>query len=645
VNDRVRILHLEDNPDDADLVALTLRQAGLAGDLLQVDNREAFAAALDEGTFDAVLSDYALPGFDGLGALGLVRERGLDIPFILVSGTIGEERAIEAIRQGVTDFVLKDRLGRLESILRRALEESAERRGRLRAEEALERERRLLKAVLDSVDAAIMACDSEGVLTLVNRSAREWHGLDGHADLQESARYYDALSADGQTRLRPEETPLRRALQGEVVRGVEMTIAGSSNSTRRLLASGQPILDAEGRRVGAVLAMHDVSDMKTAEEQLRRQREALYQSEKLAAMGTLLASVAHELNNPLSVVRGQANLLRRDAAGGPLVVRTEKIEKAAERCARIVANFLALARQRPPERQRVALRTVVEAAVELLSYSLQLDRVEVRLELADDVPLIEADGHQLQQVLINLITNAHHALRETSAPRRITVRTRLDAVRSRVVLEVSDSGPGVPAELRQRIFDPFFTTKPADRGTGLGLSMCQEIVQAHGGTIGVGGHEGGGAVFWIEIPVSNVPLSAPERPEQPSPPVGVLAGRSILVVDDEPDVAEVLAESLRTEGHSVDVALGGVAGLARLAQGRYDLVFTDIKMPDLDGKRLFREAAGLDPTLPQRFVFTTGDGLSAETQGFFEATRRPILRKPYDLAEVHHVVASVLAAH
>jgi signal transduction histidine kinase len=530
----------------------------------------------------------------------------------------------------------------VESVGRRGGAEAGERRRRREAEQTLERERRLLKAVLDSVDAGIIAFDSEGALTVVNRSARDWHGLaeDAPDGLKQWADQLQALAGDGQGG-GGEDAPLQRVLRGEVVRGLATTLQGTATPSRQLLASGQPILDVDGRRLGAVLAMHDVSDMKRAEEELRHQREALYQSEKLAAMGTLLASVAHELNNPLSVVRGQANLLRRDAGSGPLVTRAEKIEKAAERCARIVANFLALARQRPPERRKVGLDGVVEAALELLSYSLQLDRVEIRRELGPDVPYIDADSHQLQQVLINLVTNAHHALREVEGPRRITVRTRFDGARGRVLLEVADSGPGVPLELRQRIFDPFFTTKPADRGTGLGLPLCQEIVQAHGGSIGVDQEDGGGARFWIELPVSDaVPPPVEALPEV----LPEVASRSILVVDDEPEVAEVLAESLRTSGHSVDVALGGLAGLARLVKGRYDLVFTDVKMPDLDGKALFREARDLDPALPGRFVFTTGDGLSHETQGFFDASGQPILRKPYDLSEVSRVVARVLGA-
>jgi CheY-like chemotaxis protein/anti-sigma regulatory factor (Ser/Thr protein kinase) len=284
---------------------------------------------------------------------------------------------------------------------------------------------------------------------------------------------------------------------------------------------------------------------------------------------------------------------------------------------------------------------VVDAAVELLTYALQLDRVEVKLDLAADVPYIKADSHQLQQVLINLLTNAHHALREVPGPRRITVRTRFDRERGVVTLEVADSGPGVPPELRQRIFDAFFTTKPADRGTGLGLPLCQEIVQAHGGSIDVGEEEGGGALFRIELPISE---AAPAVVEPPPPAAPEVTGRTILVVDDEPEVAEVLADSLRISGHQVDVALGGVAGLERLGNRRYDLVFTDMKMPDLDGRALFRQAGSLDPALPRRFVFTTGDGLSHDTQGFFEASGQPILRKPYDLSEVQQVIDRVLGA-
>ncbi|MBI3325345.1 MAG: hypothetical protein HYZ81_01385, partial [Nitrospinae bacterium] len=235
-------------------------------------------------------------------------------------------------------------------------------------------------------------------------------------------------------------------------------------------------------------------------EALKEAQAQLVQTEKLATMGQLLAGVAHELNNPLSVVLGQTALLRATAGNGPLVERAEKIANAAARSARIVQNFLAIARQRPPERQRVRLNRVIQDAVELLAYPLRVDNVEVRWELADDLPPLWADPHQLHQVAVNLISNAHQALRESSPPRWLTLTTRTDLSRGRVVLEVADTGPGIAPEIQTRIFEPFFTTKPPGQGTGLGLSLCQGIVVAHGGTIGVESQVGQGTVFVVELP-------------------------------------------------------------------------------------------------------------------------------------------------
>src|SRR6266849_2345486 len=237
------------------------------------------------------------------------------------------------------------------------------------------------------------------------------------------------------------------------------------------------------------------------EEQVRDRTQQFTQSEKLAAMGSLLAGVAHELNNPLSVVMGQAGLLQRTAGGGPTAERAEKIAKAAERCARIVKNFLALARQQPMERQVVSLNRVVQEAVELLAYPLRVDSVETTLELAPELPGIWADPHQLHQVVVNLISNAHQAMRAMLTPRRIMLTTRLDPAPGRVHLVVADSGPGISAEVQGRIFEPFFTTKPLGQGTGLGLSLCQGIIEEHGGTIAVASGAGEGAAFQIDFPI------------------------------------------------------------------------------------------------------------------------------------------------
>ena len=293
------------------------------------------------------------------------------------------------------------------------------------------------------------------------------------------------------------------------------------------------------RRLYLELERHNQS----LEQLVRERTEQFLQSEKLATMGSLLAGVAHELNNPLAVVMGQTHLLREVAHDDALRQRAEKIGSAAERCGRIVKNFLALARQRPPERGDVSLNGVVQEAVELLAYELRTDNIEVVFDLADDLAVLWADAHQLHQVIVNLVANAHQAMRRTAAPRRIRLTTRRDRARARVQLEIADTGPGIPHDIQARIFEPFFTTKPPGQGTGLGLSLCRGIIEEHGGTLGVESEPGHGATFRIELPLLTRPASAPEAVSQPLAPLEI-APKRILVVDDEPGVAGVLAEAL-----------------------------------------------------------------------------------------------------
>lgn len=381
---------------------------------------------------------------------------------------------------------------------------------------------------------------------------------------------------------------------------------------------------------------------KSLEAKVQERTQQLLQTEKLATMGQLLAGVAHELNNPLSVILGQATLLRQSVGGGAPLDRAEKIALAAQRCSRIVQNFLALARQRPPERQRVSLNQVVQDALELLSYSLRLDNVEVTLDLAQDLPLLRADIHQLHQVVLNLVSNADYAMREVPSGRRLALTTRADPSRGRVILEVADTGPGIPPEIESRIFEPFFTTKPPGQGTGLGLSLCHGIVEGHGGTIQVESEPGQGAVFLVELPVEEPPLARTGvRVAEELPPI---RGKAILIVDDEPEVGSVLGDLLSADGHQVEIAANGALALEKLQERAYDLILSDIKMPELDGPGLYREVERYDPSLLRRVVFITGDALSPETLEFFERTGAPSLHKPFDVLEVRRVVQRLLQA-
>jgi PAS domain S-box-containing protein len=439
--------------------------------------------------------------------------------------------------------------------------------------------------------------------------------------------------------------PERRA---ELMRGLEErgAVSGFEARVRRkdgsviwVSLSERVVRDCDGTLRHYEGIVEDVTARKQAEEELRRQREALIQTEKLAAMGSLLAGVAHELNNPLSVVLGQAAMLSTKIGAGPLAERVLKIGNAAERCARIVGAFLALARQRPAERQEVRLNAVVRDTVEMLAYPLRVDNVSVGLNLADDLPPLWADPHQLTQVVVNLVSNAHQAMRETAGPRRILLTTRLESADGGAVLEVADTGPGIPPAIQARIFEPFFTTKPTGQGTGLGLSLCQGIVESHGGTIRLQSAPGHGAVFRVELPV------AAPRPAGPTPraaEVPPLAAKTILVVDDEAEVAEVLADMLEGQGHRVETASDGAAALDKLEAQRYDLVLSDVKMPRLDGQGLYREVERRHPELRRRFVFLTGDTLSGDIVGFLDRSGLPSLSKPFTPDQVRRVVEQAL---
>jgi signal transduction histidine kinase len=309
---------------------------------------------------------------------------------------------------------------------------------------------------------------------------------------------------------------------------------------------------------------------------------------------------------------------------------------------RIVRNFLTLARQHPPERQAVALHTVLQGAMELLVYGLQVDSITVDWQLAPDLPRLWADPHQMHQVIVNLVTNAHQALREVPLPRGLTLTTHYDARQACVLLEVADTGPGIPPALQTQIFEPFFTTKPTGAGTGLGLPLCRGIIEEHGGSIVVESQPGQGTVFRVVLPVSAAGHTGEIPDALPASLAAKGSAKTILVVDDEPSIARALAQILRRDGHTVDTAANGRLALAQLDAQTYDLLLCDLRMPDLDGPGLYQALRQQHPYLLQRVIFLTGDTLSPDVRTFLEQAAVPRLTKPCRAAEVRRLVAQVL---
>jgi PAS domain S-box-containing protein len=396
-----------------------------------------------------------------------------------------------------------------------------------------------------------------------------------------------------------------------------------SLTSRQIMFQGEPAI---------VTTSVDMTALRAAQSEAARSREALHQSEKLTALGALLAGVAHELNNPLSVVVGYSAMLCEIGTDPETAARMEKIHAAAERCARIVRTFLAMARARPPRREPVALGEVVMGALELAAYGLRSADVEVVLDLPAELAPVHGDADQLHQVVVNLIVNAQQALIGRPAPRQLTIGARVDG--EEAVLEVADNGPGMAQDVAKRAFEPFFTTKPQGVGTGVGLSVCHGIVAAHGGRIELETARGQGARFRVHLPLSHQPDAL-----RPAVAVQPVSGGRVLVVDDEPEIAALLAERLGADGLKVVTASSGRRALAKLEMAGIDAVVSDLRMPDMDGAALADEIGRRWPELTGRILLITGDALGADPGGRLSARGLPIFEKPLDLgalaAELH----------
>lgn len=389
--------------------------------------------------------------------------------------------------------------------------------------------------------------------------------------------------------------------------------------------------------------LRDLSAARAAAAEIERQKEALHQSEKLAAIGSLLAGVAHELNNPLSILLGQATLLGEEieAAGGNAAVsaRTERLVAAAERCARVVRSFLAIARQRKAEKRAVAVQPLLGGAIDLLRYQLQTSGVAVAVKFDGSEPEIYADPDQVQQIVVNLLVNAVQALGEVEGRREIAVETRA-GVKDMLTIVVADNGPGVPPHIARRIFEPYFTTKPPGVGTGIGLSISRGLAEAQGGALELLVQPQGGAAFALSLPLATH-AEAAARAEPAMPASGV--ARRAIIIDDEAEIAILIAEVLRKHGYHCDVAASGREGQSLIAAtgNGYDAVICDLRMPDLDGPALFRWLQIQHPALVDRTLFVTGDALGPVAGRFLAESRRPVLEKPFAPAEVLRLLAKL----
>src|ERR1700683_1724746 len=484
-----------------------------------------------------------------------------------------------------------------------------------------------ISSVLDAVETAIILFDPSGRLRFSNARFAQYFSLD-MLQLRKLEGFEELESLVAKRFRDPElfSAPWRSFTGGNgAPRHDELEMTRPS---KRVLARfSRPVLDREDRPIGWLELYSDV----TGEREIQSK---LLQTEKMAALGQLVSGIAHELNNPLTTIMGYGQLLLGHGLTSPQLSEARKVFQEAERARRIVKNLLYLARENKPERTRVNLNEIVERTLALRSYELRVENIVIECDLAPKLPETMADPHHLQQVVLNLLANAEQALLEDRGQGHVWIRThRIGS--NRISLEVSDDGPGIPTEVASRIFDPFFTTKPSDVGTGLGLSIVYGIVHQHGGEVTFENQSGAGARFVVDLPLVAVPPGGPESSLSlgAKRELNITRGR-ILVVEDEPNVAQLIVDVLREEGHQVEAVLDSQEGLTLLSRGTYDLILCDLRMPRLDGPAFYETLVRTGSPAQQRIIFVTGDTLAPRTLEFLKTNKLPFLSKPFLVEEL-----------
>ena len=479
----------------------------------------------------------------------------------------------------------------------------------------------------------VIALENARLVELLSSAKREWEKtvdaisqaiciVDAHGTVRRANRVFAELIQMPVTAIpgRPWLGLLPPAWSDPVARAIAEPSATSVEiraGERALLLTTIPMAEPGS----AVLVFEDQTDR-------RRLQEQLIQSEKMPAIGQLIAGVAHDLNNPLASVVGFSDFLAEAGVPASLEEPLQVIRQEAERAATIVKNLLSFARTQEGERVRQPIQPLLDSTLVLLRNQLMTHKVEATLDVEPGLPEVEVDANQIKQVFVNLINNACQAIASDAPSGRIWISAK--RAQDVIAVSVTDSGPGIPEDVAARVFEPFFTTKPEGEGTGLGLSICQGILKEHGGRISLESRPGSGATFTVELPVG-----VPAVRAEPAPaPRGEAKPLHILVVDDEPHILHYMRATLESWGHTVEVASDGAYALERALAGPFDVIICDLRMPHLSGRDMYMKLVRQDPRVAERIIFATGDTVRGDTLQFLDGLGRPYLHKPFTLAEL-----------
>jgi PAS domain S-box-containing protein len=631
----LRILILEDRPADAELMLREVRKEGIEFAALRVETEADFRKQLLEFRPDLILADYSLPSYDGMSALTLAHREFPGVPFILVSGTLGEEIAVEGLHHGATDYVLKDRLSRLGAAVRRALLEVEERKELHRAEAQRERLAALVEASPDFIGFADAKTTQ---IQYINKYGRKMCGIGEDEELG-GLKISDVHPAWMNQRLA--EILLPAAVRDGLWEGEGAFLHRDGRDIPVLMA-----LLAHKAADGEVDIFYTVSHNITERKLLEAQ---FLQAQKMESVGRLAGGIAHDFNNLLTVILGTVDLAQTNRTeDDPLYADLQELRKAGELAAGLTRQLLAFSRRQILQPKVLSLNTLLPDMLAMFQRLLGED-VTVAFIPGIDLDFVRVDPVQIEQVLINLAINARDAMPRGGT---LTIETRnvtLDEAYAaghpaarpgpHVQLLVSDTGIGMDESTRLQAFEPFFTTKSAGTGTGLGLSTVYGIVKQSGGSIWVESELGRGSCFDIYLPRSAGPLTATATVAVESASRG---SETILIVEDEAPLRSLARRFLEGAGYTVLDAENGDAALACLEHhaAPVDLVLTDLVMPGMGGRELAKRLSARFPKL--KIVFTSGytDEAILHQGPFDDGTH--FLAKPYTMAGLRTKVRNVL---
>jgi two-component system cell cycle sensor histidine kinase/response regulator CckA len=599
VDTLLRVLIVEDSVADTELLVRELERGGYRVAHERVHTASALQEALTRSAWDVVVSDYDMPMFSGPAALAILRATGLDIPFIMISGTIGEEIAVSALKAGAHDFLVKGRLARLIPAIERERREVEVRREHARAQDALRLSEAQYRSLVDGAVFGIYQATASGQFVSVNPALVTMLGYDSPDDLVRVG--WSSLHVDPDVAA----AVIRRSHELAPLAGEEVMWRRKSGDQIRVRLSGRLIEEPHTRRTLSEVIVEDITEQHRLHAQLR-------QAQKMEAIGLLAGGVAHDFNNMLTAILGYSELLTEQIGPDkPIGQDLREIKMAAERAAALTKQLLAFSRKQVFSLVAVDVTHVVRNVKPMLQRLLG-ERIRITTALADDLVSVMADIAQLEHLLINLSVNARDAMPEGGALTFTTTNVTLDGTFSRdrpgaisgpcAMVSVADTGIGMTADVQARIFEPFFTTKDTGRGTGLGLAAVYGTVKQLGGYIDVESHLGRGTTFSVYLPKAAHRAEAPRA----AGPVSSEVGDGYRVIEAE----------------SAEAALTLLEGYAEPVH----LLLTDVVLPKMDGAQL---AAHVTRDRPHaRVLFMSGYARGLESAGGLDPGIQ-LIEKPF----------------